>query len=150
LVTLPPALPRRRALILEPALMKRQALKRLLRRFGFERVLEAEAADEALVAIRAEPVDLVLTAWAAPPGISGVPLLRALRRRPADRPSGGDAPALVLLDDGLPRQHVVAAIKAGAAGRLPFPLQAEQFERILSTLPGLAGPVSERRSPREA
>lgn len=121
------------ALILEPALMKRQALKRLLRRHGFDRVLEAETVNDALVLMRGEPVQLVLTAW-SPPGMAGVPLLHALKRRPQDRPGRGNAPAIVLLDEGLPQQQVVAAVKAGVAGRLTLPAQAAQLARILGEI----------------
>ncbi len=128
--------------------MKRQALKGLLRRCGFERVLEAETADDALLLLRGQPVQLVLTAW-APPGLAGVALLRALKHSPQDRPGRG-APAVVLLDDGLSQPHVVAAIKAGAAGRLPLPARAEQLERILRTLPGFAGHAQAHRPSREA
>lgn len=128
--------------------MKRQALKRVLRRCGFERVLEAETADDALVQLRGQPVQLVLTAW-APPGLGGVPLLRALKHSPQDRPSRG-APAIVVIDDGLSQQHVVSAIKAGAAGRLPLPAQAEELERILGTLPGFAAREPSQRPSREA
>jgi CheY-like chemotaxis protein len=136
LTTRTPALPLAagfNALILEPSLLKRQALRRLLRGQGIERVLEAESATEALVLIRGEPVRLVLTPW-APPGMAGVPLLRELKRRPTDRPGAGAIPAIVLLDEGLPRQHVVAAVKAGIAGRLPMPAQPAELVRILSAL----------------
>jgi CheY-like chemotaxis protein len=129
----PPRAPGFSALILEPSLLKRQALKRLLRGHGVERVLEAESATEAFVLLRGEPVGLVLTPW-APPGMAGVPLLRALKRRPADRPGAGAPPAIVLLDEGLPPQHVVAAVKAGIAARLPVPAQAAALERILGEL----------------
>jgi len=109
--------------------------RRLLRGQGIERVLEAESAAEALVIIRGEPVRLVLTPW-APPGMAGVPLLRELKRRPTDRPGAGAVPAIVLLDEGLPRQQVVAAVKAGIAGRLPMPAQAAELVRILRALEG--------------
>jgi CheY-like chemotaxis protein len=120
-------------LILEPVLMTRQSLKRLLRGQGFDRILEAENTTEALALIRGEPVRLVLTPW-SPPGLSGIPLLRALRKPPQDRPGAGAVPAIVLLDEGLPPQHVVAAVKAGIAGRLPLPAQAAELSRILSSL----------------
>lgn len=124
-----------KALIVEPSLLKRQALRRLLRGQGIERVLEAESATEALSIMRGEPVRLVLTPW-EPPGMAGVPLLRELKRRPTDRPGAGAVPAIVLLDDGLHRQQVVAAVKAGIAGRLPMPAQAAELMRILSALEG--------------
>jgi len=128
--------------------MKRQALKRLLRRHGFDRVLEAESAQEALVLIRGEPVQLVLTAW-SPPGMAGVPLLHALKRRPHDRPGRGSVPAIVLLDEGLPQQQVVAAVKAGVAGRLPLPAQADRFARILGEI-AAAAPQSRATKPNRA
>jgi CheY-like chemotaxis protein len=131
----PPAAPAHgfSALILEPSLLKRQALKRLLRGQGVARVLEAESATEAFVLLRGEPVRLVLTPW-APPGMAGVRLLRELKRRPTDRPGAGAAPAIVLLDEGLPPQQVVAAVKAGISGRLPVPAQAAALSRILGAL----------------
>ena len=125
------------ALILEPALMKRQALKRLMRGQGYGTILEAESATEALALIKAHPVEIVLTPW-APPGKAGVPLLQALQRRPGDRPGAGKVPAIVLLDEGLPQQQVIAAVKAGIAGRLPIPARAEQLSLILSGLAGNA------------
>jgi CheY-like chemotaxis protein len=121
------------ALVLEPAGLQRQLLKRLLRRNGFERVLEAETVTEALALIRGEPVTLVLTPWAAP-GMTGVPLLRALQRPPQDRPGAGAVPAVVLLDEGLPQPHVVSAVKAGILGRLPLPADAEGLRRVLGRL----------------
>ncbi len=137
------------ALILEPSLMKRQALKRLLRRHGFDRVLEAETVHDALVLMRGEPVQLVLTPW-SPPGMAGVPLLHALKRRPQDRPGRGSPPAVVLLDEGLPQQQVVAAVKAGVAGRLPLPAQADQLARILSEIAEPAPRASRATPPARA
>jgi len=129
------------ALILEPALMKRQAVKRLLRAHGFGRVLEAETVTDALVHIRTEPVSLVLTPW-SPPGMTGVPLLRALQKAPGDRPGAGAVPAIVLMDEGLPQQHVVAAVKAGVVGRLSIPAQAADLRRLLQLI-GQAGETPE-------
>ena len=143
----PPA--RRCALILEPSLMRRQALKRLLRRHGFDTILEADSAHDALVLMRGQPVHLVLTPW-APPGLTGVPLLQALRQRPRDRPGPGGAPAIVLLDDGLAQPHVVAAVKAGIAGRLSLPAREAEFERILAALAEPGRPSSTRSPPRQA
>jgi CheY-like chemotaxis protein len=123
----------RSALILEPSLITRQTLKRLLRRCGFERVLEADSAADAIMLLREQPVDLVLTPWAAP-GMAGIPLLRTLRDRQPNRPGRGSPPAIILLDEGLPQQHVVAAVKAGVAGRLPVPAQAGPLSHILRTI----------------
>lgn len=117
--------------------MVRQVLKRLLRRHGFERVLEADSAADALMLLRGQPVDLVLTPWATPE-TAGIPLLRALRDGRQNGPGRGSPPMIVLLDDGLPKQHIVAAVKAGIAGRLPMPAQAGALSRILGAIDALA------------
>ncbi len=115
----------RTALILEPNLLVRQALRGLLMRQGFARVLQAEHVTEALTLMREQPVHVVLTPWQAP-GMDGVPLLDALRTG-----NRGPAPALILLDAGLPQQAVVAAVKAGIAGRLPLPPEPSRLAGIL-------------------
>ena len=47
--------------------------------------------------------------------------------------------ALVRLEEGLPRDRVVAAVKAGAAGVLPVPPEPEALRRLLDEIAGRAG-----------
>ncbi len=131
----------RTALLIEPSLLERNRLRRGLQREGFERVLQAEDGPTGVTMMAAEPVDLVLTRWDAA-GISGLELLRALRKRGRNR----HVP-VVVLDGGLPRQTIVSAIKAGVAGRLPLPLEPGSLREVLQSilpLPPLSkeGPLS--------
>ncbi len=118
----------RTALIVDPALVNRMALRRLLRGAGFQRVLECADGVEAVALLSAELVDLVLMAWEIE-GLSGMELLNALRARRRRRP-----PAVVLIDEGLQQPTVVAAIKAGASGRLRRPWEPARLLRMLSDL----------------
>jgi len=118
----------RTALLVEPSLLERNRLRRGLQREGFERVLQAEDGPTGVTLMAAEPVDLVLTRWDAA-GISGLELLRALRKRGRNR----HVP-VVVLDGGLPRQTIVSAIKAGVAGRLPLPSEPGSLREVLQSV----------------
>lgn len=126
----------RTALLIEPSLLERNRLLRGLHREGFERVLQAEDGPTGVTLMAAEPVDLVLTRWDAE-GISGLELLRALRKRGRNR----HVP-VVVLDGGLPRQTIVSAIKAGVAGRLPLPSEPGSLRKVLQSILPLP-PLSE-------
>ena len=116
----------RTAVMLEPELLERERLRGMLRRTGFARVLAAADGAELLQLLAGELVHLVLIPWEAP-DFSGLEMLRTLRKRGKTR----NVP-VVILDHGLPQQSVVAAIKAGAAGRLKKPGRAEQLKKILT------------------
>ncbi len=126
----------RTAVVLETDLLLLHRLREVLRRAGYRRVLPAADGAEVLTLMAAELVHLVLVPWDAP-GLSGLELLRATRRRGQNR----DVP-VIILDHGLPQQTVVAAIKAGAAGRLPMPPEPAALAEILSDLAarGRTGP----------
>jgi CheY-like chemotaxis protein len=114
--------------VLEPDLLRQQRLRHVLRSAGVERVLFAADGPEVLTLMGGELVQLVLVPWDAP-GLSGLELLRALRKRGQNR----NVP-VVILDDGLPQETIVRAIKAGVAGRLPIPPQVTQLREILARI----------------
>jgi len=116
------------ALILHPDLLRRQALRNQLRRHGLTRIHEAEDAAAAAAVARQERLDVVFTPWRAD-GLEGPALFAALRARHPGAP-----PALVVLDEGLPQATVVAAVKAGARGRLPLPASADSVARVLEAV----------------
>lgn len=122
------------ALLLEPQPLLRRTLRQALLHAGMERVLEAVTAAEALRLLSAELVHLVLTPWEAP-DMAGRSLLQALRNRGRNR----ELP-VVILDDGLAAPQVVAAVKAGAAGRLPLPADARAVRALLAQLAGEEAP----------
>jgi len=108
--------------------MPRRTIRQALRAAGVERVLEAETAAEALQLLSAELVELVLTPWEVP-DLAGRPLVQALRNRGRNR----NLP-VVLLDAGLAQPQVVAAVKAGVAGRLPLPADVGAVRALLARL----------------
>lgn len=116
------------ALLVDADPTERSRLRLVLREAGLRTVREAGTAAEAIMTLRAEPVHLVLTRWAMP-GHSGAALLEALRTRGVQ-----PAPAVVLLDDGLPQAQVVAAVKAGAAARLTLPAGVAALHALLDDL----------------
>jgi len=91
-------------------------------------VHEAEDAVSAATVASQERVDVIFTLWSAG-RLSGAELFHALRARGRKA-----APALVVLDEGLPQATVVAAVKAGAAGRLTLPATGEALARALETI----------------
>lgn len=129
----------RTALIVEPAILEQKRAQRQLQRAGFERTLVAESGPQALTMLAAELVDLVLTPWDAPE-LSGLELLRALRKR-----RRGKSVPVVILDNGLPQQIVVTAIKAGAAGRLGLPIAAAPLRKLLHAISSGGKPTLESK-----
>lgn len=135
------------ALLLEPQALHRRVLRQTLLGAGVTRVLEAATAAEALQLLGAELVDLVLTPWQVPDG-AGRTLVQSLRNRGRNR----NVP-VVVLDAGLARNQVVAAVKAGAAARLSLPTDVPTVRALLERLagedgaPALAG--SEPASPHQ-
>ncbi|MEE8435245.1 MAG: response regulator [bacterium] len=103
-------------------------LKVILPALGYGRVIEAETAPEAVALMRAEPVDLVFAPWETP-GLSGAALMKALRN-----PGGNRAVPVVLLDDGLAPASVVAAVKAGIAGKVSLPGNIHEVRQVLKEL----------------
>lgn len=100
-------------------------LRIILPALGYARVIEAATAPEAVALMRAEPVDLVFAPWESP-GLSGAALMEALRN-----PGGNRAVPVVLLDDGLAQATVVAAVKAGIAGKISLPGDIHEVRRVL-------------------
>lgn len=100
-------------------------LKLMLPALGYRRVIEAETAPEAVALMRAEPVHLVFAPWEFP-GLSGTALMKALRYPGRNR----EVP-VVLLDDGLAPASVVAAVKAGIAGKVSLPGNMVEVRQVL-------------------
>ncbi len=118
----------RTVLIVSPSLIDQRRLGGAMRRLGFQRVLEASGGRQAVTVLAEELVDLVLTPWDTA-DLSGVELLRALRRRGQNR----NVP-VVILDDGLSQQTIVSTVKAGAAGRVKVPADPAKIADVLKTI----------------
>ena len=126
----------RTALVVESELLELRRYRQLLLGAGFEQVLAAGSGAEALTMMATELVHLVLTPWETRE-LSGLELLRALRRRGRNR----NVP-VVILDHGLPQQTIVAAVKAGVAGRLRLPADAAKLKKVLTAIAAGAQPTA--------
>ena len=115
-------------MIVAPSILEQRRLRQVALSAGIERVLLAEDGIQAATMMGEELVDLVLTPW-DPDGLAGKELLRALRKRARNR----QVP-VVLLDNGLHKQTIISAVKAGISGRLQLPAQAEQLKEILAVI----------------
>ena len=103
-------------------------MRRMLLKQGIQTVLEAVQVPEAISIMKEEMVDLALTHWTVE-NYSGNQLLEALRKHGRKK----NIP-VVLLDEGLPQSAIVAAVKAGIAGRLPLPPDAARLDEILCSI----------------
>jgi DNA-binding NarL/FixJ family response regulator len=102
-------------------------------RLGFARVHEAEDAVSAAALASQELVDVAFVPWSVG-GRAGADLFALLRPR-----GHKAAPAIVVLDEDLPQASAVAAVKAGAAGRLALPATEAELARLLANLAEDAG-----------
>lgn len=117
-----------RALIVGTSPMDRLNLARYLRQEGVADVMAVADGIEAICLLSSELVDAVFATWAAGQG-DGARVLRYLQRR-----HGRRRVPVVLLDDGLARETIVAAVKAGVAGVLPLPPARSDVGALLTRL----------------
>jgi DNA-binding NtrC family response regulator len=103
----------------------RGVLTKALARFGHD-ALTASNAAEALQALGASHVDLVICDWniSASSQLDGLELLRLLREQDRDVPS--------LCSPSSHHQHAVSAMRAGATHYLAKPFQNEQLQLTVS------------------
>ena len=116
------------ALVMAPHPAWRPGLRRMLHTLGYARVLEAGTEPEGISLLRGELVDLVLTPWETP-GVSGATVVKASRGRGRQRKV-----PVVVLDDGLSPAAVVAAVKAGIAGRIQPQGGISELRKILNEI----------------
>jgi len=98
----------------------RGVLTKALARFGHD-ALTASNAGEALLALGANHIDLVICDWNLSGQVDGLELLRLLREE------DGDVPVIMLTEFGT-IEHAVSAMRAGATHYLAKPFQTEQLQ----------------------
>ncbi len=113
-----------RILVVDDASFIRDMVKKQLReRIPGVEVFEAVDGNRALAAMKSQSMDLILSDWEMP-NMSGEELLRVVR----ERPEGGDIPFVMVTSRG-DRNHVVAAVEAGASDYLVKPFTPEELLR---------------------
>ena len=118
----------RTALVIGLPLVKRQALRHVLKGEGIEKVFHAEDGIEAAAILASELVDIVFTPEAGE-GYSFRDVFGMIHGRSPNR----NAP-VVILDQGMSRPAIVSAIKAGAAGVLAVPPERRALRELLGQI----------------
>lgn len=120
-----------RALIVDDSSVMRKIVERALRQAGLDSLVvqEAGSGTEGLDALKAKPVDLILSDINMP-AMDGLEFLRQIR-------SQNLAPGVpvVMITTESSEEHVKQAIQSGAQGYIRKPFTAEQVkERVLPLL----------------
>jgi two-component system chemotaxis response regulator CheY len=117
----------------------RRIVRNLLVELGFTNTLiqEAEDGNAALVMLRAQPFDLVVTDWNMP-NMTGIELLRAIRADTALK----SMPVLMVTAENN-RDQIIAAAQSGVNGYVVKPFTAvtlkEKLDKIFERLAAAAG-----------
>lgn len=119
-----------RVFIVEDMPYIRTLLRGLLRRFGFEHVMEAGSVAEAVADMRRTPPDLIITDWEMP-GHTGLDLLKWVRRNPA---SPNPATPIILLTSHGDPETVHACRDAGANDFLVKPVAPKRLRESVAEL----------------
>lgn len=112
----------------------RRIVRNLLTELGFNgaNIQEADDGNSALVVLRAQPIDFVVTDWNMP-GMTGIDLLRSIRADPALKA----LPVLMVTAENS-REQIIAAAQAGVNGYVVKPFTAvtlkEKIDRIFERL----------------
>jgi two-component system chemotaxis response regulator CheY len=117
-----------RALIVDDSSVMRKIVERALRQAGLDSLIVVEAASgvEGLEALKAAPVDLILTDINMP-AMDGLEFLRQIRAQQL-----AQGVPVVMITTESSEEHVKQAIQAGARGYIRKPFTAEQVkERVL-------------------
>ncbi|WP_213948734.1 chemotaxis response regulator CheY [Luteibacter sp. dw_328] len=117
----------------------RRIVRNLLVELGFTNTLiqEAEDGNAALMMLRAQPFDLVVTDWNMP-NMTGIELLRAIRADAALK----SMPVLMVTAENN-RDQIIAAAQSGVNGYVVKPFTAvtlkEKLDKIFERLAAAAG-----------
>lgn len=115
-------------LLAEDSALMRSLIRDMLRPAPQFSVVEAANGQEALAALRAQPIDLVLSDWNMQP-MNGLQLLHAMRAEP-----GLTVIPFVLMTGEQTPQTVTHAMAAGVAGFLTKPFGRDQLAKLLTSI----------------
>lgn len=124
-----------RFLVVDDFSTMRRIVRNLLKELGFLNVQEAEDGVEALVKLRADEFDFVVSDWNMP-NMTGIDLLREIR---ADAKLK-HLPVLMVTAEAK-KENIIEAAKAGASGYVVKPFTAatldEKLKKIFQNFPNL-------------
>lgn len=119
-----------RILVVDDFSTMRRIVRNLLVELGFSGSLiqEADDGENALIALRAQPFDLVVTDWNMP-NMTGIDLLRAIRAEPSLKA----IPVLMVTAENN-RDQIIAAAQAGVSGYVVKPFTAVTLQEKLAKI----------------
>jgi len=124
-----------RFLVVDDFSTMRRIVRNLLKELGFLNVQEAEDGVDALVKLRADEFDFVVSDWNMP-NMTGIDLLREIR---ADAKLK-HLPVLMVTAEAK-KENIIAAAQAGASGYVVKPFTAatldEKLKKIFQNFPNL-------------
>ncbi|MCC7261306.1 MAG: HDOD domain-containing protein [Candidatus Latescibacteria bacterium] len=108
----------------------RKLVGAMLKKLGYDEVLEAKHGGEAWSILRAQSVDLLLTDWNMPI-MSGLELVEKVRQNPAY-----DQLPILMFTARAAKEDVIAAVKSGVDGYIAKPFTPQQLEAKLRAIVG--------------
>ncbi|MEJ0009175.1 MAG: response regulator [Alphaproteobacteria bacterium] len=118
-----------RVLVADRDIRTATLVQRVLFSFGFAKIDVTNSGDVALEKLRTEPYDLIVTEWQIQP-MTGIDLVRAIRRAKADERLRRDIPIIMLTARG-DKETVTAARDAGITEFLVKPFSAATISNRL-------------------
>ncbi len=106
----------------------RRILRNLLKELGYLNVDEAEDGNSALVKLRRDPFDFLITDWNMA-GMDGLQLLKEVRIDPTLR----KLPVLMVTAEAK-RENIIAAAQAGASGYIVKPFTAATLDEKMGKI----------------
>ena len=106
----------------------RRILRNLLKELGYLNVDEAEDGNSALVKLRRDPFDFLITDWNMA-GMDGLQLLKEVRIDP----SLSKLPVLMVTAEAK-RENIIAAAQAGASGYIVKPFTAATLDEKMTKI----------------
>ncbi len=123
-------------LVVDDFATMRRIVKGLLQELGYHQIQDAEDGAAALVKIKSERFDLVVTDWNMPV-MTGLELLRAIRAEPTLKTT----PVLMVTAENN-REQIIEAARSGVSGYIIKPFTAVTLrEKLTRIFERLASPV---------
>lgn len=117
-----------RVLVVDDMASMRRLVCALLGSIGYTNISEAENGNTALVFLRREHYDCVVSDWNMP-GLTGIDLLRTMRNDPKLK----DIPVLLVTAEAS-RENVLCAAQSGASGYIVKPFNSATLEAKMTAI----------------
>ncbi|MBI3604674.1 MAG: chemotaxis response regulator CheY [Nitrospirae bacterium] len=115
-------------LVVDDMSTMRRILKNALKQLGFVNIEEAEDGNSALVKLRAEKYDFVVSDWNMP-NMTGLDLLKAIRQDPALK-----ALPVLMVTAEAKKENIMEAIQSGVSNYIVKPFTAETLKEKIDKI----------------